>query len=546
MLLELQIKNFLLLEDTHLSFDKGFTVFTGETGAGKSLLIKALKLLLGDKGGATYLKTDSEIAEIEALFSIEEQLAEKLREMGYRVEEEIHIKRIITSHKQRAFLNGSPISLSELSSLAQNLLSITSQHEHYTFLQRENQIKLLDEILGLKEFIHSYQENFSDYLRLKKELWQLQEKIKEASLRKDYLLFQISEIEELRPDPKEEEELLRLRDRLNHLTQIKELLFHLKNSLSLTYEHLAMSMNYLQKLILLEPSMSERGKGIQSMYYEIKELEREIQALENSLPEDDRNLDEIESRLAKYEKLKKKYRKTTEELILFKEDLKREFSMLETGEEQLQKLSFQVEKLERDLMERALQISEERERGKRRVEELILKELRQLGMEKASFEIDIKRKEAIASNLTPLGLDEIEFLFSPNPGIPLRPIEKVASGGELSRIYLGLRSLIKESKSVGTLIFDEVDTGIGGETALKIGEKLKELSQKIQIICITHLPQIARFADHHFVVEKYLSEKESRSIFKKVEGRERLQELARMLGDKNNTELAMKFLKGSL
>ncbi|MFN4196910.1 MAG: hypothetical protein ACK4FM_02755, partial [Caldimicrobium sp.] len=368
----------------------------------------------------------------------------------------------------------------------------------------------------------------------------------EASLRKDYLLFQISEFEELKPDPKEEEELLKLRDRLKHLTQIKELIFLLKNSLNQAQDHLALSINYLQKLAHLEPTMIEREKSIQGLYYEIKELEREIQTLENSLPEDDRDLDEIESRLAKYERLKKKYRKSTEELILLKEELKRELSLVETGEEDLQKLTSQVEKIEKNLLELALHISEERKKGKGKVEELILKELHQLGMEKTLFEITIKRKEVLPSNLTNLGLDEIEFLFSPNPGIPPRSIEKVASGGELSRIYLALRSLMKESQGVGTLIFDEVDTGIGGETAFKIGEKLKELSKEIQIICITHLPQIARLADHHFVVEKYLGENESRTIFRKVEGKERLQELARMLGDKNNTELALKFLKGTL
>ncbi|MFN3406811.1 MAG: DNA repair protein RecN [Caldimicrobium sp.] len=546
MLLELKIKNFLLIENTHLSFEKGFIVFTGETGAGKSLLIKALKLLLGDKGGANYLKSGAERAEIEALFSINKPLTEKLKEMGYEVEDEIHIKRIITPHKQRAFLNGSLITLSELSSLAQNLLSITSQHEHYTFLHRDNQIKLLDEILGLKEIIQTYQESFSDYLRLKKELWQLQEKIKEASLKKDYLLYQISELEELKPDPKEEEELLRLRDRLKHLTQIKELLFLLKNSLNQAQDHLALSINYLHKLAQLEPTLTEREKNVQGLYYEIKELEREIQNLEKSLPEDDRSLDEIESRLVKYERLKKKYRKSTEELILLKEELKRELSMVETGEEELQRLTSLIEKLEKKLIEMALQISETREKGKGKVEELILNELHQLGMEKAFFEIALKRRDALPSNLTNLGFDEIEFLFSPNPGIPPRPIEKVASGGELSRMYLALRSLTKESKSVGTLIFDEVDTGIGGETAFKIGEKLKELSKEIQIICITHLPQIARLADHHYVVEKYLSESESKSIFRKVEGRARLQELARMLGDKNNMDLALKFLQGAL
>ncbi len=532
-----------MLDEVQLSFDKGFIVFTGETGAGKSLLVKALKLLLGEKGGANYLKPNCEQAEIEALFSIDNSLSKKLEEMGYNVEEEIHLKRIITSSKQRAFLNGSPVSLAELSTITKELISITSQHEHHSLLSKENQLKLLDEFLGLQEKVYAYQNLLNKYLSLKREWQELKEKIEEALLKKDFLNFQISEIEELKPDPKEEENLLKLREQLKHLTQLRELYSALKENLEKLYEDLSLTLNILQKLSKFESSLEARGKSLENLYYEIRELEREIQSLEVALPEDERDLDAIEARLSKYERLKKKYHRDTRGLLLYYEELKKELSLLETGEDQLKELSSTLENLEREVLELALNLSEERFKGKTKIERLLIQELHTLGMEKAIFEISLKRRESRASSLTPLGIDEIDFLFSPNPGMPLRPLEKVASGGELSRIFLAVRSLIKERRGLGTFIFDEVDTGIGGQTAIKVGEKLKELSKEFQIICITHLPQIARFADHHFVVEKVLGERETKTFFKKVEGKERLRELARMLGDSSNLELAEKFLE---
>lgn len=544
MLLELKIKNFLLIKDCHLSFDRGFTVFTGETGAGKSLLIKALKLILGEKGQATYLRPRAEIAEIEALFYVGKDLAQKLAEMGFSPTEELHIKRILSSTKQRAFLNGSPISLSELQILTRELISITSQHEHYTFFHRDNQIKFLDELIGLKEKVNQYQELFKNYLALKKKMKTLEDQIKEATLKREYLLFQLSELEDLKPNPEEEAELLKLRERLKHLSQLKMLLQGLKETLELSSANLSQALNYLQKLIVFEPSLEERKKNLETLYYEIVELEREIFTLEHSLPEDESELNWIEERLAKYERLKRKHGKDTQGLVLTLAELKRELALLETGEEELEKLSTKLKNLEKEILELAFVLSAERKRESQKLEKLILQELKNLGMEKASFEVAIRSRESISSFLTPYGLDEVEFLFTSNPGLPLKPLEKIVSGGELSRIYLAFRSLLREKKGFETLIFDEVDTGIGGETAIKVGEKLKNLSQEVQIICITHLPQIARFADHHFVVEKVLGERESKTLFRKVQGEDRLKELARMLGDVNNLELAQKFLAG--
>lgn len=542
MLLELKIKNFVLIEEASFSFDRGFIVFTGETGAGKSLLVKALKILLGEKGGANYIKSGCDLAEVEALIYGGKVLAEKLKEMGYPPEEEMHIKRIITQQRQRAYLNGSPISLSELARLTNDLISLTSQHEHYIFLNREKQLTFLDKILKLSPLLRKYQEKFFHYKALKQEIAELERKISEATLKKDFLLYQISEIEELNPDPEEEAELLKKRERLRHLQLLKELIHTLSSELEETSFHLSQSLNLLQKLSRIEISLFEREKTLQEFYYELKEFQRDLSGLLAELPEDESSLEEIETRLSRYERLKKKYGRDARGLKELKEELKRELTLMETGEEKFDELLQRRESLEKELIELALETRKLRTAGIPKLKDLVKKELRDLGMEKVEFEINLRMREPKAENLTIYGLDEVEFLFSPNPGQPLRPLEKIASGGELSRIFLTLKTLLKEKSQAGVLIFDEVDTGIGGHTALKVGEKLKELSQDFQVICITHLPQIARFADHHFVVEKYFGENKTVTTFRKVEGEERLWEIARMLGDIKNLDLARKFL----
>lgn len=544
MLLELRIANFVLIDEAHLSFDKGLTIFTGETGAGKSLLIKALKVLLGDRGAGSYLQSDSETAEVEALFYGGPALSQKLREMGYPAEEEIHIKRILSSQRQRCFLNGSPITITELAQITRDLLSLTSQHEYYTFLRRENQLNFMDEVLGLKERLEAYQRLYGRYRDLEKELKGLQERVSQILQKRDYLLFQISELEELNPDPEEEESLKLKREKLRHLQLIQELSAGLKTSLDGVRVHLNQATNLLSRLSPFEPSLRERQRILQDFYYEITELERDLKVLEGDLPEDPSELEQIEARLARYERLKKKYGRDAQGLKELKEELRAELELLDSGEEQLDKLSREKERLEQELLDLAARLSEERRKGKDRLSQLIKRELQDLGMEKVEFEIKISPKEGLPQNLTATGLDEVEFLFSPNPGLALRPLEKIASGGELSRIFLSFKGLLQETDPSGTLIFDEVDAGIGGTTALKVGKKLKELSQRLQVICITHLPQIACFADHHFLVEKHSTQKETTTLIKKLDARERLEELARMLGDRENLELARGFLEG--
>ena len=546
MILELKISNLVLIENIHLDLDKGFVVFTGETGAGKSLLIKAVKLLLGEKGGANYIRPGAKEGEIEAIIWGGEKLSQKLQEAGYTPQEEIHIRRIFSPNRQKIYINGSPVTLTELSKLTKDLILLTSQHEFYTLLSSEKQLEFLDHFLELTPYLKEYQELYYKYKSLVSQIKELEEKIASSQLKKDFLLFQIREIEELKPDPEEEENLQKEREKLKNLSLLKEKTQFLLSNLEEIEKNFYQIISSFESLSKIEHKFKDHYSKVLSMYYELKEIARDLIDYSSHLPEDDTALNEIEERLSKYEKLKRKYKRDTQGLIKLLEELKEEMSLLEVGEENYENLLKEEETLKEKLIESALKLSEERLKGIPKLQSLLKKELKDLGMEKADFKIELILREPKIENLGPLGLDEITFLFSSNPGVPLKPLEKVASGGELSRIFLACKSVLKEKTEAGSLIFDEVDVGIGGTTAKKIAQKLKDLSQNYQVLCVTHLPQIAVLADIHYVVEKEIKEKETKTKIKKVEGEERLKEIARMLGDPQNLELAKSFLEAQV
>jgi len=545
-LLELKISNLVLIENIHLDLDKGFVVFTGETGAGKSLLIKAVKLLLGEKGGANYIRPGAKEGEIEAIVWGGERLFQKLQEAGYSPQEEIHIKRIFSPNRQKIYINGSPATLAELSKLTKDLILLTSQHEFYTLLSSEKQLEFLDHFLELNPSLKEYQELYYKYKNLVSQIKELEEKIASLQLKKDFLLFQIKEIEELKPDPEEEENLQKEREKLKNLSFLKEKTQFLLSNLEEVEKTFYQIVSSFESLSKIEHKFKDPYSKVFSMYYELKEIARDLIDYASHLPEDDTALNEIEEKLSKYEKLKRKYKRDTQGLIKLLEELKEEIDLLEVGEENYENLLKEEEILKKKLIDAALKLSEERLKGIPKLQNLLKKELKDLGMEKADFKIELTLREPKIENLSPLGLDEVTFLFSSNPGVPLKPLEKVVSGGELSRIFLACKSILKEKHEAGSLIFDEVDAGIGGTTAKKIAQKLKDLSQNYQVLCVTHLPQIAVLADIHYVVEKEIKEKETKTKIKKIEGEERIKEIARMLGDPKNLELAKSFLEAQI
>ncbi len=530
MLLELKICNFVLIDEVHLEFDKGFSVITGETGAGKSLFIKALKLILGERGSPQLIKPGRSEAEIEAIIWGGTYLAKKLEELGLPPDEEIHIRRTISPNRQKTFVNGSPITLTELSRLTQELISLTSQHEQYTLFNRDNQLLFLDTFLNLTERLQNYRALYKKYRDLSNECEALIRKRNELEQRREFLLFQLRELEELNPDPQEELELQTLRDRIRNLNFLKENLKALEECLQSVDENLYRALSYLRKISPIESSLGERERMLELQAFDVRELLREVQGLLSGLPEDERGLEEIESRLARYEKLKKKYKTDTEGLTKLREELKVALSGSESFDFELERIQKQLKDLEKELLMLAEEISEKRAQGSRVFAEALVQELKDLALERAEIKINLLRREAKVENLTNSGLDELEILFSSNPGLPPRPLEKIASGGELSRLFLAIKTVLKEDRGPATLVFDEIDTGIGGITATMVGQKLKALSEKSQIICITHLPQIAKFADHHYLVEKLIEGNSTTTVIRRLDDKSRAKELARMSG----------------
>ncbi len=542
MLAELRIKDLLLIEEAELSFDSGFIVFTGETGAGKSLLVKAIKLILGEKGGSGLLREGAKEGVVEALFIGGDTLAERLSALGFSPEEELHIKRIFTRTRQKTYVNGSPITLSELKELTKGLVSLTSQHEFYSFLSPENYLEILDLFAGLKELTLSYKKVYEAYKKRLKELEELEKNLKEAEAKKEFLLYQLRELEELNPSPDEEEELLRKREKLKNLSTLKEILSEVLNSLEVVERELSIVTSGMEKLTQFESSFKDFLSKMYDFYYESKELSRELTHYGASLPEDDSELEEVEERLARYERLKAKHRTNAEGLRKLVEALKKELELIERGEEGLSDLRTEVEELGKKALSVARKLSRKRLKAASELKLSLAQALKELGMEKVVFEVRIISKEPKVENLSQNGLDVVELLFSSNPGIPPQPLHRVASGGELSRIFLACRGLLRGTEEDLTFVFDEVDTGIGGITAKKVGEKLKELSRNSQVLCITHLPQIAALADEHYVVEKRIEGERTYTKVRKISGEERLREIARMLGNPEDLELARNFL----
>ncbi|QJA06695.1 DNA repair protein RecN [Thermosulfurimonas marina] len=532
MLLELRLQNFLLIEEAHLSLGPGFTVLTGETGAGKSLLIKALRLVLGERGGPEYLRPGAKEAVVEALLA-SSKLPKRLSSLGLEPAEEILVRRIITPERSRIFVNGAPVPLKMLARVTQGLVVLTGQHEFRALLSPEYRLRLLDAFAGTEDLRRRYREVFSHLRKLREERRRLEEECSRLARERDFLEFQIREIEEAGLCPGEDEELEREREVLRNLTRLKEGLSEGVRALSVAGRELSQALSALRGLARFEEGLSGLLARLEGAYYEVLEGERELQGRLTSLPEDDSRLEEVEARLARLQNLKRKYGSTVEEILETLVELKARRERLEGGEDRLADLVAEEGRLAEEALGLALELSSERIRAAAELSRRVTEELSGLAFTGAEFRVEVQREEVRPEALGPEGLDRVEFLVRTNPGTPERPLEKVASGGELSRIFLALKGALAERDRAACLIFDEVDSGVGGRAAVRVGEKLRELSQRDQVICITHLPQIARLADRHFVVEKEVLGAQAFTRVRELSGEEREREWLRMLGEEH-------------
>ena len=534
MIKSLRIQNLATIEDIELQLQNGFSILTGETGTGKSIIIGGLKLILGGKGSTDIIRTGKKETSVEAIFQTD-------------AHEDILIHRKISENGPgKGYLNGTLVPIRTLKEAGSGLVDIYGQNDHIFLREPEYQLDYLDVSSGVLPLRETVAHLAQDIRRLQREKKELESREKEREQRMDFLEFQIKEIESAGLVSDEEGDLRQERNILKNAEQIRanveDSLFissSKENSLSSQLGKLQNAVNYLLDF----------GKEFKDVHDEINNFSVTISEFTDFLikfkekhtasPE---KLNTIEERLSTVEKLKRKYGSTIQDILSFLDKAKKEQKELESNHEKLQDLTSQINSHFKEYKKEAEELSKLRQAQARILEEKIKIEISLLGMKKAEFRIDFRSLPYDEENLDRIkdkGNEEIDFLISPNPGEELKPLRKIASGGELSRIMLALKSIGKERDRNKTLIFDEIDAGIGGKTAEFVAQKLKSLAKYNQVICITHLPQIASFAAHHYKIEKNISQNRTFTTTKKLDFDGRVEELSRLLAGSHITPTAL-------
>lgn len=534
MIKSLRIQNLATIEDIELQFQSGFSILTGETGTGKSIIIGGLKLILGGKGSTDIIRTGMKETSIEAIFQAD-------------AHEDILIHRKISEHGPgKGYLNGTLVPIKTLKSTGRGLVDIYGQNDHIFLREPEYQLNYLDVFSGVLPLRETVARLAQDIRRLQREKNELEAREKEREQRMDFLEFQIEEIESAGLVSDNEDDLRQERNILKNAEQIRA---HLEDALFISNSNENSLSSQLGKLQNVVNSLLDFGK-------EFKEVDKEINNFSIIINEfidflikfkekhtaSPEKLDTIEERLSMVEKLKRKYGSTIQDILSFLDKAKKEQIELESNHEKLQDLTAQIHSRFTEYKKEAAELSKLRHAHARILEEKIKIEISVLGMKKAEFRINFRSLPDNDENLDKIkdkGNEEIDFLISPNPGEELRPLRKVASGGELSRIMLALKSIGKERDRNKTLIFDEIDAGIGGKTAEFVAQKLQSLAKYNQVICITHLPQIASFATHHYKIEKNISQNRTFTTTKKLNFDERVEELSRLLSGSHITQTTL-------
>jgi DNA repair protein RecN (Recombination protein N) len=542
MLTDLTIKNFAIIDQVHTQFGPGLNALTGETGAGKSILVDAINLLLGSRASAEMIRTGQEEASVEAFIELEagKELS-FLKNLGLEKSEGLQIRRILhPSGKSRAFLNGTAITLHMLEEMGEEMIQIYGQHEHQHFLDPVRHIDILDGSGGLLDLRNQFQEVFARWTKAASELEDLISRQKQRSERMEFLAFQSGEIGRASLKIGEDEELAAERSRLAHAEKLQSLAHFgaevLYGESGSVVERLKATLQRLKEGAKVDPALSPLVASVESILFQSEDVASSLRSYGEKIFFDPKRLETIESRIDELSKLKKKYGPTLADVLAHKEKIDGERKNLGNLEERIS----QLEKVASEEFTQALtiarQLSRQRKGAALELASKLEKELSTLGMKKVRFQIQVVSeagKGAEGGPGPPLhekGLDQVEFLLSPNPGEDLKPLARIASGGELSRIMLAMKRIFAEETLVKTLIFDEVDAGIGGGIAEIVGRKLKEISRQHQVFCITHLPQIACFADAHYKVTKKESGGRTYVEVKRLSEEERLEEVARMLG----------------
>ena len=553
MLTELYIRNFAIIDELELSLKEGLNIFTGETGAGKSIILDAVSTVVGGKTDPTFIREGTDRAIVEAVFRPDEN-REAIREILKREDlpEDSDGDQIILSRDIRAGgrssarVNGSSVNVNLLREIGRLLVDIHGQSDHLSLLNPSNHIVLLDRFAGNQELLKKYQAEFKKLQKIRTRLTEIRMNDEELLRKKDMLSFQMNEIRSAKINESEEETLKKDRDRLanaENLSQLTQKAMEQLEGRSEEYPGIFELLGYLSKsmdnLSRIDAELAPLGEEVAAINDALNELLASLQRYQETLEFNPARLDAIEERLALLNTLKRKYGGSLRAVLEFAARAEEQLAGLENISDQTEDLIRQETSVINLLSELAQELSDRRYEASRKVSESVEKELHELRMESAQFEIRFTQT-AVENGLRDRhgrslaydenGFDQVEFLIAPNPGEGLKPLAKIASGGETSRLMLALKNTLAEADSIPSMIFDEIDQGIGGRVGSIVGEKLWLLSRNHQILCITHLPQLAAYYDAHFHVSKQLSDGRTRTLVKQLQPEENLREMAQLMG----------------
>ena len=543
MLKQLYIKNFTLIDELDIQLFPGFSVITGETGAGKSIILGALSLLLGQRADSKSIKSGCDRCIIEAHFDLSRYQLESLfadNDIDYDHEDCIFRRELTSTGKSRSFINDTPVSLAVMKSIGQQLVDIHSQHQNLLLQEEDFQLNVVDIIAQDGKQLSDYQQAFKDYQTARKAVVRMEEELAKAAENEDFMRFQYNELQEANLEPGQQEELEQESETLSHVEDIKEALFNAEGILSGEEANLVESLREVSRTLSnikgVFADVAEVTERIDSCYIELKDIAAEVSQLSSHVDYDPKRLDFINDQLGIIYSLEKKHRvETVEELITLRNQLKEQLSHLDNSSEEMDILRQQEKAAREKALKKASELNALRLKAAQKIEKEMKSRLVPLGIPNIRFVVDITQTE-----MTEKGTDKVAFLFSANTSTAMQPVAQIASGGEIARVMLSLKAMISGTVKLPTIIFDEIDTGVSGRVAEMMAKIMQEMGQTDrQVISITHLPQIAALGRHHYKVYKEETKEGTKSRMSLLSDEERIQEIAQMLSGSDVTTAAI-------
>jgi len=546
MIVELNISDFAIIDNIKITFDRGFNVLTGETGAGKSIIVEGISMLLGQRASREMVRTSKDKALLEGVFYVEypERINKILEEYGIDADPGNYLiitREIYSSGRTVSRVNGRNVTLNMLSNIASNLVEIHSQHEHQSLLDVDNHIRIIDSF-GDSRFNSLVDEVRAKYQELQKEksnLKKLSLNIIEREREIDLLKYQLNEIDSANIDKIDEQEII---SEYNRLDNIKEIAFNLGQVYNILnnqeYDGLSV-LNGINRCIInlnsimkYDDTLKKFNDTLESIGLELQELSRSIRDYIENIVIDEERLNFLKDQIDTINRLKKKYGRTIEDIINYRDSIEDKLNYLLNNEKAIEETNKKISALEKELERLCTSLTEMRKKISSNIETLITKELKDLNMNNVKFKVNFEKRHEFTID----GWDKVEFLISTNKGESLKPLSKIISGGEMSRIMLAFKNILADFDKTPSIIFDEIDTGISGRTAQLVGEKIKSISKDRQVICISHLPQIAALGDTHFIIKKMNNLEKTQIVVKKLNYEERIEEISRLIAGVNLTD----------